>query len=51
MMVPSNGIPRNFFLVGGSTNSVEGRGYIEWGFGGGGGCSPLARGSAQFANE
>jgi hypothetical protein len=32
---------------GGSTNSVEEREQIEWGFGGG---SPLERGSAQFAN-
>jgi hypothetical protein len=32
---------------GGSTNSVENRGQIERGSGGG---SPLVRGSAQFAN-
>jgi hypothetical protein len=44
-----SGVPRNFFRrVGvGSTNSVEDRGLIERGSGGG---SPLVRGSAQFAN-
>jgi hypothetical protein len=37
-----------FFLAeGGSTNSVEDRGQIEWGSGG---SIPLVRGSAQFAN-
>jgi hypothetical protein len=39
---------RNFFLEGGSTNSVEDRGQRERGSGGG---RPLVRGSAQFANE
>jgi hypothetical protein len=42
-----SGVPRNFFGVGGSTNSVEDRGQIERGSGGG---SPLEKGSAQFAN-
>jgi hypothetical protein len=40
------GAPRIFFR-GGSTNSVEDRGQIEQGSGGG---SPLVRGSAKFAN-
>jgi hypothetical protein len=39
---------RNFFGVGGSTNSVDDRGQREWRSGG---CSPLVRGSTQFANE
>jgi hypothetical protein len=43
-----SGVPRNFFGVGGSTNSVEDRGQRERRSGGG---SPLVRGSAQFANE
>jgi hypothetical protein len=54
-----SGVPRNFFRwwlmqeffwewVGCSTNSVEDRGQRQWGSGG---CSPLVRGSTQFANE
>jgi hypothetical protein len=41
-------VPRNFFVWGGSTNSVEDRGQREWGSGGG---NPLVTGSNQFANE
>jgi hypothetical protein len=37
-----------FFFLGGSTNSVEGRGQRERGSGGG---SPLVRGSTKFADE
>jgi hypothetical protein len=47
MMVWFSGILRNLFLKGGSTNSVEDRGQIEWGSGG---SSSLVRGSTQFAN-
>jgi hypothetical protein len=43
-----NGLHRNFVREGCSTNSVEGRGHIGRGSGGG---SPLVRGSTQFANE
>jgi hypothetical protein len=45
-MSTSSGVPRNFF--GGSTNSVEDRGQIERGSGGG---SPLVRGSTRFEND
>jgi hypothetical protein len=44
----TNGVPRNFFSWGGSTNSVEDRRQREWGSGG---VSPLVRGSTEFANE
>jgi hypothetical protein len=43
-----SGVPRNFFGVGGSTNSVEDRGQRERVSGGG---SPLVRGFTEFANE
>jgi hypothetical protein len=42
------GVTPRFFGGGSSTNSVEDRGEIERGSGGG---SPLVRGSTQFANE
>ena len=42
----TSGIPRNFFLGGGSTNSVD-RGQRGWGSGGG---SPLVRGSGGSCN-
>jgi hypothetical protein len=47
MVVMSVAYPGNFFGCS-LTNSVEDRGQREWGSGG---CSPLVRGSAQFANE
>jgi hypothetical protein len=43
----SSGVPRIFFREG-SKNSVEDREQRERGSGG---CSPLVRGSTQFANE
>jgi hypothetical protein len=43
----ASGVPRNFFRVGDSTNSVEAGG----GENGSGGGTPLFRGSTQFANE
>ena len=43
----SSGVPRNFVLGGGSTNSVEDRGHRERGSGGG---SPLVRGSGGSCN-
>ena len=47
-MAPStSGIPRNFVLGGGSTNSVEDRGQRERGSGRG---SPLVRGSGGRCN-
>jgi hypothetical protein len=47
--ISSSGVARNFVRMGKAcTNSVEDRGQIERGSGGG---SPLVRGSAQFANE
>jgi hypothetical protein len=42
-----SGVPRNFFRVGGSTNSVEDKGQRERGSGGG---SPLVRGSGGSCN-
>jgi hypothetical protein len=49
-VLPSCGIPKNFFKKGGggSTNSVEDKGHEERGSGGG---SPLVRSSTEFANE
>ena len=45
----ASGVPRNFVSVegGGSTNSVEDRGQIERGSGGG---SPLVKGSGRSCN-
>ena len=43
----ASGVPRNFFVGGGSTNSVEDRGQREWGSGGG---STLVRGSGGSCN-
>ena len=43
----TSGVPRNIFLGGGSTNSVEDRGQTGRGSGGG---SPLVRGSGGTCN-
>jgi hypothetical protein len=47
-ILPCSGIPRNFFSLGGSTNSVKDRGQRKRGSGG---DSLLVMGSAQFANK
>jgi hypothetical protein len=46
-MKQANGVPRNFFRGGGSTNSVEDRGQRERGSGDG---SPIRRGSGGSCN-